>query len=268
MSSPPVMARLAKVGVRKRAPSSSTNATTASGWRRPASDSSTRRRGLERADDAQRPVIGAAVGLRVEVRAGAHPRPAVGVVGDRPQRAGAVLADVQADRGRGAREPGARLGLERAPGNRFQPVSVRPIVASSPNQDTNRSRETSGIEDWEDTPMPDATLRIPGFVNAHSHAFQRALRGRVERVDPDHPHDDFWTWREAMYAGRERRRPGRLLRGRAAGSTARWWPPGTRRSASSTTRTTSRAASPTPTATRWPRPASPPRATPASRSCC
>jgi formimidoylglutamate deiminase len=41
---------------------------------------------------------------------------------------------------------------------------------------------------------------LPGFVNAHSHAFQRALRGRVERVDPDHPHDDFWTWREAMYA--------------------------------------------------------------------
>ncbi|MCA1687942.1 MAG: hypothetical protein LC714_04990, partial [Actinobacteria bacterium] len=28
----------------------------------------------------------------------------------------------------------------------------------------------------------------PGFVNAHSHAFQRNLRGRVERVDPDHPH--------------------------------------------------------------------------------
>jgi formimidoylglutamate deiminase len=40
----------------------------------------------------------------------------------------------------------------------------------------------------------------PGFVNAHSHAFQRRLRGRVERVDPDHPQDDFWTWRERMYA--------------------------------------------------------------------
>lgn len=40
----------------------------------------------------------------------------------------------------------------------------------------------------------------PGFVNAHSHAFQRGLRGRVERVDPDHPQDDFWTWREQMYA--------------------------------------------------------------------
>jgi formimidoylglutamate deiminase len=40
----------------------------------------------------------------------------------------------------------------------------------------------------------------PGFVNAHSHAFQRDLRGRVERVDPNHPHDDFWAWRERMYA--------------------------------------------------------------------
>ena len=40
----------------------------------------------------------------------------------------------------------------------------------------------------------------PGFVNAHSHAFQRALRGQVERRDPHHPEDDFWTWRERMYA--------------------------------------------------------------------
>ena len=43
-------------------------------------------------------------------------------------------------------------------------------------------------------------MRLPGFVNAHSHAFQRRLRGVVEHVDPAHPHDDFWTWREAMYA--------------------------------------------------------------------
>jgi formimidoylglutamate deiminase len=34
-------------------------------------------------------------------------------------------------------------------------------------------------------------LTIPGFVNAHSHAFQRALRGRSEGAD-------FWTWRDAM----------------------------------------------------------------------
>ncbi|MBM4281981.1 MAG: amidohydrolase family protein, partial [Deltaproteobacteria bacterium] len=43
-------------------------------------------------------------------------------------------------------------------------------------------------------------LRLPGFVNAHSHAFQRALRGRVERRSATNPNDDFWAWREAMYA--------------------------------------------------------------------
>jgi formimidoylglutamate deiminase len=50
-------------------------------------------------------------------------------------------------------------------------------------------------------------VRLPGFVNAHSHAFQRRLRGSVERVDPAHPHDDFWTWREAMYAEAGRLEP-------------------------------------------------------------
>ncbi|HET7273411.1 MAG TPA: formimidoylglutamate deiminase [Rubrobacter sp.] len=39
-----------------------------------------------------------------------------------------------------------------------------------------------------------------GFVNDHSHAFQRGLRGTVERIEPSHPKDDFWTWRERMYA--------------------------------------------------------------------
>jgi formimidoylglutamate deiminase len=34
-------------------------------------------------------------------------------------------------------------------------------------------------------------LTLPGFVNAHSHAFQRALRGRSEG-------GDFWAWRESM----------------------------------------------------------------------
>ena len=52
-----------------------------------------------------------------------------------------------------------------------------------------------------------AALRLPGFVNAHSHAFQRGMRGVVERVDRAHPHDDFWTWREAMYAAAGRLDP-------------------------------------------------------------
>ena len=36
--------------------------------------------------------------------------------------------------------------------------------------------------------------------NAHSHAFQRGLRGRAERSGEDAEGDDFWGWREAMYA--------------------------------------------------------------------
>jgi formimidoylglutamate deiminase len=38
--------------------------------------------------------------------------------------------------------------------------------------------------------MPD-NLQVQGFVNSHSHAFQRALRGRTEGKD-------FWAWRETM----------------------------------------------------------------------
>jgi formimidoylglutamate deiminase len=48
---------------------------------------------------------------------------------------------------------------------------------------------------------------MPGFVNDHSHAFQRGLRGEVERVDPGRPRDDFWTWRERMYALAEELEP-------------------------------------------------------------
>ena len=43
-------------------------------------------------------------------------------------------------------------------------------------------------------------LAIPGFANAHSHAFQRALRGRTEG-------GDFWAWRELMLAEAERQTP-------------------------------------------------------------
>jgi len=39
---------------------------------------------------------------------------------------------------------------------------------------------------------------LPGFVNAHSHAFQRALRGHVQHRSSASS-DSFWSWREAMY---------------------------------------------------------------------
>src|SRR5688500_6016569 len=51
------------------------------------------------------------------------------------------------------------------------------------------------------------TLSLPGFVNAHSHAFQRALRGRVERRSADQPNDDFWAWRTTMYGDAARLTP-------------------------------------------------------------
>jgi formimidoylglutamate deiminase len=44
-------------------------------------------------------------------------------------------------------------------------------------------------------------VRLPGFVNAHSHAFQRALRGRAEG-------GDFWAWRELMLEEASRQTPG------------------------------------------------------------
>jgi formimidoylglutamate deiminase len=43
-------------------------------------------------------------------------------------------------------------------------------------------------------------LSLPGFVNAHCHAFQRALRGRGGG-------GDFWAWRELMLAEAERQTP-------------------------------------------------------------
>jgi formimidoylglutamate deiminase len=38
---------------------------------------------------------------------------------------------------------------------------------------------------------------LPGLVNTHSHAFQRAFAGLSERREGEH--DDFWSWRERMY---------------------------------------------------------------------
>src|SRR5947209_17208054 len=48
--------------------------------------------------------------------------------------------------------------------------------------------------------MAAGSMILPGFVNAHSHAFQRALRGRAEG-------GDFWAWRDLMLALAERQTP-------------------------------------------------------------
>jgi formiminoglutamate deiminase len=56
----------------------------------------------------------------------------------------------------------------------------------------------TSVRSGEQSPPRDARtldgLTLPGLANAHSHAFQRALRGRTQ-----HGRGSFWTWREQMY---------------------------------------------------------------------
>lgn len=49
---------------------------------------------------------------------------------------------------------------------------------------------------------------LPGLVNAHSHAFQRAIAGLTERSSGQD--DDFWSWRDRMYSAALRVTPAQL----------------------------------------------------------
>jgi formimidoylglutamate deiminase len=49
---------------------------------------------------------------------------------------------------------------------------------------------------------------LPGLVNAHGHAFQRAIAGLTERSDGGQ--DDFWRWRDRMYRVAHRVTPEQL----------------------------------------------------------
>lgn len=74
----------------------------------------------------------------------------------------------------------------------LEPVAVRidegriTAIASTPSSDEPVER-LSG------------RLLLPGFVNAHSHAFQRGLRGHVQHRGAAGEADSFWSWRERMY---------------------------------------------------------------------
>jgi formimidoylglutamate deiminase len=71
------------------------------------------------------------------------------------------------------------------------------IAAAAPLGETSR-QEVGPIEY-----MPNVAL-LPGFVNVHSHVFQRALRGHTHRGLAQH---SFWTWRRAMYVEAQRLTP-------------------------------------------------------------
>ncbi len=52
----------------------------------------------------------------------------------------------------------------------------------------------------EEEIFPKEGYLIPGFQNAHSHAFQYAMAGINEGLSPEAKSDDFWSWRENMYS--------------------------------------------------------------------
>ena len=66
---------------------------------------------------------------------------------------------------------------------------------------TNSQGRISAVGPLSQLGRPDRTLSgralLPGMVNAHSHAFQRLLRGTTQVSGP--AANTFWTWRQAMY---------------------------------------------------------------------
>jgi formimidoylglutamate deiminase len=66
--------------------------------------------------------------------------------------------------------------------------------------------DDKGVIQYLSDKAPDEPLSIesvqgyalPGFQNAHSHAFQYAMAGLAEK-HAENSDDDFWSWREAMY---------------------------------------------------------------------
>ena len=53
------------------------------------------------------------------------------------------------------------------------------------------------IQKIEEAEPSGGNIALPGFRNAHSHAFQYAMAGVAE--NHTNPGDDFWSWRSAMY---------------------------------------------------------------------
>src|SRR5262249_30337116 len=112
---------------------------------------------------------------------------------------------------------GLRRGARPRPGDRPRPARDHDVTVTLVPEvvldATGVHRDLAVLVDPDDgttegligaTHAPDDGVRLPrtalapGFVNGHSHSFQRDLRGVVERVSHLAPEDDFWTWRTAM----------------------------------------------------------------------
>ncbi len=134
--------------------------------------------------------------------------PASGPPASGPPPARRWLADLAWLPGQGVQ----RDVLIEADGDRF--TSVTPN-ASSPTPTptptpTTTSTTTTSVPSV--APAPSDTIRLhgltlPGFANAHSHAFHRALRSTTQA-----DRGTFWTWRERMYDVAARLDPDSYLR--------------------------------------------------------
>jgi formimidoylglutamate deiminase len=71
-------------------------------------------------------------------------------------------------------------------------------VAMFADENGRISRFSSAPQDLQSARRLTGRALLPGMVNAHSHSFQRAIRGRTEHRTTL-GRDTFWTWREAMY---------------------------------------------------------------------
>jgi formimidoylglutamate deiminase len=78
-------------------------------------------------------------------------------------------------------------------------------VVSSSSGRIARLAQASEVEDGRLVRLKGRAM-LPGLVNAHSHAFQRVIRGRTE-YRTGTGSDDFWTWREMMYSAATRLSP-------------------------------------------------------------
>lgn len=85
-------------------------------------------------------------------------------------------------------------------GGRFE--SGAALVVDASGRISALTRETEGV--GRAVRLRNRAM-LPGLVNAHSHAFQRVIRGRTERRTSEH--DSFWTWREMMYSAATRLGP-------------------------------------------------------------
>ena len=73
----------------------------------------------------------------------------------------------------------------------------------------------SGLQPGASAAQAQGALRLagpvlPALVNAHSHAFQRAIAGLTERAGAAGSSDDFWSWRDRMYSVAQRITPDQL----------------------------------------------------------